>query len=40
VTHQVNITAMTGVFPASGELVMIRIDKEGEFTVAGRIRTD
>ncbi|GIR55124.1 MAG: hypothetical protein CM15mP62_25950 [Rhodospirillaceae bacterium] len=27
VTHQVNITALTGVVPSSGELVVIRLKK-------------
>ena len=40
VTHQVNITALSGVFPASGEMVVGRIDDAGAFTVAGRILTD
>lgn len=36
VTHQVNITALTGVYPASGEIIVGR--PEGElFTVIGRI---
>lgn len=36
VTHQVNITALTGVYPASGEIIVGR--QEGElFTVIGRI---
>ena len=40
VTHQVNITAMTGVFPDSGELVIVRRDRDGGFSVAGTIKTD
>ena len=40
VTHQVNITALTGVFPKSGELIMVRVDASGAVTVAGRIPTD
>lgn len=36
VTHQVNITALTGVYPSSGEIIVGR--PEGEvFTVIGRI---
>lgn len=36
VTHQVNITALTGVYPSSGEIIVGR--QEGElFTVIGRI---
>jgi len=37
VTHQVNITALTGVFPASGELILVRAAAEG-IEVVGRIR--
>ena len=40
VTHQVNITALTGVFPGSGELVLLRYDKSAEFTVVGTLTTD
>ena len=37
VTHQVNITALTGVFPASGEIVILHRNAEGELVVAGTI---
>lgn len=37
VTHQVNITALTGVFPQSGEIVVVR-PEDGDLTVVGRIR--
>jgi phosphohistidine phosphatase SixA len=38
VTHQVNITRVSGVFPASGEIVVLR--PEGErFALVGRIAT-
>ncbi|WP_432698331.1 histidine phosphatase family protein [Marinobacterium sp. YM272] len=38
VTHQVNITALTGVYPSSGELVLL--DTRGdELQVAGRLET-
>lgn len=40
VTHQVNITALTGVFPASGELVFVRVTTDGNVSVTGTIRTD
>ena len=36
VTHQVNITALTGVYPASGEVVVVKIDN-GELQVVGSI---
>jgi len=39
VTHQVNITSLTGVFPRSGEIVFIRIDPSSStVTVAGTIQ--
>ena len=37
VTHQVNITALSGVYPASGEIVVLRVDGEA-LTVVGRLR--
>lgn len=40
VTHQVNITALTGVYPASGEVVVIRPSSNGQMAVVGTIRTD
>jgi phosphohistidine phosphatase SixA len=40
VTHQVNITALTGVFPASGEMVILRPDEQGGFRLIGRLRPD
>jgi len=40
VTHQVNITALTNVYPSSGELVVLRRSEAGELTVIGTIETD
>ncbi len=40
VTHQVNITALTGVYPSSGEMVIVKIDDEGAVTVAGTVATE
>jgi len=40
VSHQVNITALTGIYPASGEIVVIALGEGGDVTVEGRIRTD
>ncbi len=37
VTHQVNITALTGVFPREGEIVVVRADGD-RIVVIGRIR--
>ena len=37
VTHQVNITALTGVFPRSGEIVVARFDDHGGLQVLGRL---
>ena len=39
VTHQGNITALSGVFPASGEIIVMRLDVD-TLSLAGRIRTD
>jgi phosphohistidine phosphatase SixA len=38
VTHQVNITALTGVYPQSGEIIVVR-PENGRLTVMGRIPT-
>ncbi len=40
VTHQVNITALTSVYPSSGELVVLRRAKDGALSVLGTIETD
>ena len=40
VTHQVNITALTGIYPRSGELVLVTREQNGDFSVAGTIATD
>lgn len=37
VTHQVNITALTDVFPQSGEIVVFEIDDVGSVTVLGTL---
>jgi phosphohistidine phosphatase SixA len=37
VTHQVNITALTGVFPRSGEAVVAKSLPNGELSIVGRI---
>ncbi len=39
VTHQVNITALTGIFPASGELIIIAKPNSQPISVLERIRT-
>ncbi|WP_246065789.1 histidine phosphatase family protein [Limnobacter alexandrii] len=38
VTHQVNTTALTGVYPNSGEVVLFRFTPQGEVNVVGRIQ--
>jgi phosphohistidine phosphatase SixA len=38
VTHQVNITALTGVFPNEGEMLVLRPRADSGFDVVGRIR--
>ena len=40
VTHQVNITALTGVYPRSGEMIFVRRSEDGAVTVTGRIETE
>jgi 8-oxo-(d)GTP phosphatase len=40
VTHQVNITALIGDFPASGEIFVVRRSRHGELSVVGSIRPD
>lgn len=40
VTHQVNITALTGVYPSSGEIVIIQPQADGRVVVAGTIETE
>jgi len=37
VTHQVNITALTGVVPAEGELVVVRDEPDGRLRLLGRM---
>jgi broad specificity phosphatase PhoE len=38
VTHQINITALTGVYPQSGEIIVVR-PENGRLAVMGRIST-
>jgi len=40
VTHRVNITALTGVYPSSGELVIVRRSEDSKISVVGTIETD
>ncbi|HMB78213.1 MAG TPA: histidine phosphatase family protein [Kiloniellaceae bacterium] len=40
VTHQVNISALTGVYPSSGELVILQAVADGDVSVLGTIATD
>jgi len=37
VTHQVNITGLTGVFPQSGEVLVLQSDPQEGFKLLGRI---
>lgn len=39
VSHQVNITALTGVYPADAEMVVMQPGQDG-YVVAGRLRLD
>ncbi|MEN2979750.1 histidine phosphatase family protein [Tistrella bauzanensis] len=38
VSHQVNITAVTGIFPASGEIVVVEVTPDGGAIPLARIR--
>lgn len=40
VTHQVNITALTGVYPGSGELVIVKFSNDDGLKVIGTIKTE
>lgn len=40
VTHQVNISALTGVFPRSGEVIVINVSPDGDIDLLGRILID
>ncbi len=40
VSHQVNITALSGVYPDSGELVIMRRAASGELELVGTLKTD
>ncbi len=38
VTHQVNITALTGIFPAEGEVLLLKPQSGDSFDLIGRIK--
>ncbi len=38
VTHQVNITALTGVYPDSGEVIICKLNSNGEIEVVHRYK--
>jgi broad specificity phosphatase PhoE len=38
VTHQVNISALSGETPAMGEAIVVRVNQRGVMTVEGRLR--
>jgi hypothetical protein len=40
VTHQVNVTGITDVYPASGEMVVVHRTGDGRLTTLGTIATD
>lgn len=40
VTHQVNITALTDVFPQSGEIIFVTRRNDGSARVLGRLATE
>lgn len=39
VTHQVTVTALTGYLPASGEVVVVRVNENGTFSVVATVQT-
>lgn len=39
VTHQVTITAFTEVYPESGEMIFIKREEQGKYSVIGTIKT-
>jgi broad specificity phosphatase PhoE len=39
VTHQVNITELTGIYPDTGELIILQLSESDTVRVLGRIRT-
>lgn len=40
VTHQVNVTALTGIFPDSGEIIVLRVEEnQDDLQVLGSIQT-
>lgn len=40
VSHQVNTTSLTGVYPASGQIVLFRTNRSGDIEVVGEINPD
>ena len=40
VTHQVNMTALTGAYPASGEIFIIERTASGEFIITDKVQTN
>ena len=40
VTHQVNITALTRIYPDSGDIVVVRRTADGKLHVVGTLKTD
>jgi hypothetical protein len=40
VTHQVNISALTGEFAAMGQAIVVRTNAQGAVVVVGRLRAD
>ncbi|AJD52105.1 phosphoglycerate mutase [Thalassospira xiamenensis M-5 = DSM 17429] len=37
ITHQVNITALTGIYPRSGEIILIRVDENNTVEMLARL---
>lgn len=40
ITHQVNITALTGIFPRSGEIILIKVTDDADIAILSRLMPD
>jgi hypothetical protein len=40
ITHQINISSLTKIYPSSGELVIVMRYQSGEILIHGTIETD
>lgn len=40
ITHQVNITSLTGIYPSEGELVIVKVSESNDLEVIGSIKSN